>query len=44
VSLAEVQQAPAPRLMNMTDIHRLTIFASNQATTTTVYLLELSLH
>lgn len=44
VSLAEVQQAPATRLMNMTDIHRLIIFASNQATATTVYLLELSLH
>ena len=44
VSLADVQQAPATRLMDMTDIRRLIIFASNQATATTVYLLELSLY
>ena len=44
VSLADVQQAPATRLMDMTDIHRLIIFASNQPTATTVYLLELSLY
>ncbi len=43
ISLTDVQQAPATRLMTMTDIRRLLIFASNQATPTSVYLLELRL-